>query len=252
MEKFLPEGRTLIGDRPFCFHCHPGVSCFKVCCRQLEMYLFPYDILRLKNSLNLHSADFMRNYTRIATGSHPYFPAVMLNMADHEEATCPFLGEGGCEVYPDRPSACRTYPLERGVEKPGSGERLQEHYFMTHHDYCRGHEEQHSYTVKQWVRDQGLYEYNLMNDLWAEVDAMFSTNPWQGEGKAGPKQQLAFMVCYNLDDFRSYCRHHDLLKMFRLDRDWRRRIEKDDGELLRFGFEWLQYILGSRRTLSPR
>jgi len=222
------------------------------CCRKLELYLFPYDILRLKNRLRMHSADFMRKHVRIAGGSHPYFPAVMLNMADNSKATCPFLGDRGCEVYGDRPSACRTYPLERAVEKTGEAGRLREHYFMTHHAYCRGHEEEFLYSVSQWERDQGLYEYNLMNDLWAEVDAFFAINPWQGEGSAGPRQQLAFMVCYNIDDFRGYCRQHKLTGSFRLDKDRRRRIELDDAELLRFGFDWLQFVLGGRPTLTPR
>ncbi|MDH3329120.1 MAG: YkgJ family cysteine cluster protein [Desulfobulbaceae bacterium] len=249
---FIPEGRTRIGRDPFQFHCHPGVSCYRTCCRKLEMYLYPYDVLRLKYRLKIHSAEFMRRYTRIARGTHPYFPAVMLNMEENEAATCPFLVDQGCEVYEDRPSSCRTYPLERAVEKRGDNRRLQEHYFMTHHPYCKGHDEKHTYTITQWERDQGLYDYNLMNDLWAEVDAFFAANPWQGEGTAGPKQQLAFMVCYNIDDFRGYCRHHNLLMMFRLERDRRRRIEHDDSELLKFGFDWLQFVLGDRRTLTPR
>ena len=80
---------------------------------------------------------------------------------------------------------------------------------------------------------------------------MFATNPWQGEGSAGPLQRLAFMVCYNIDDFRAYTDKHRLLKAFRLDRDRRRRIERDDVELLKFGFDWLQYILMDKKTLQP-
>lgn len=248
---FVPEGRTVIGKEPFHFHCHSGVECFTACCRKLELYLYPYDIVRLKNSLCMHSAEFMRAHARIAPGSHPFFPAVMLNMRDDEERTCPFLSPAGCSVYRDRPSACRTYPLERAVEKLAGGRELKAHYFMTHHPYCKGHEEERTYTAGQWERDQFLHEYNLMNDSWAEVDAFFATNPWQAEGEAGPRQQLAFMVCYNIDDFRDYAVQHRLLKSFRLDRDRRRRIERDDAELLRFGFDWLQFVLGDRPTLRP-
>ncbi len=248
----IPEGRTLVGAEPFQFHCHSGVTCFTACCRKLELYLYPYDILRLKNSLGIHSAEFMRSHTRIAPGSHPYFPAVMLNMSDDEEKTCPFLGPEGCTVYRNRPSACRTYPLERAVEKQVGRRELKVHYFMTHHSYCKGHGEQRLYTVRQWERDQFLYDYNLMNDLWAEMDAFFAANPWQGEGEAGPRQQLAFMVCYNLDEFRQYVKRHELLRTFRMDRDQRRRIERDETELLRFGFRWLQFILGDEQVLPPR
>lgn len=54
-----------------------------------------------------------------------------------------------------------------------------------------------------------------------EVDALFAANPWQGEGQAGPLQQLAFMVCYNIDAFRDYVQQHNLLAAFRLERDRR-------------------------------
>jgi len=216
------------------------------------MYLYPYDIIRLKNRLGLHSAEFMEKHTRLGKGSHPFFPAVLLNMNDNEDQDCPFLVESGCSVYPDRPSSCRTYPLERAVEKRAGCKRPVCHYFMTHHPYCKGHDEERVYSVRQWERDQRLFEFNLMNNLWAEVDAFFATNPWQGEGAAGPRQQLAFMVCYNIDEFRAYSVRHRLLDQFRLDRDRRRRINRDDADLLKFGFDWLQYALGGRCTLQPR
>ncbi len=249
----IPEGRTVVeAEEEFTFHCHPEVRCFLTCCHKVEMYLYPYDVLRLKNRLGLHSAEFMQRHTRIAEGSHPYFPAVMLNMADQEEYPCPFLKKNGCSVYKDRPSSCRTYPLERAVERMPGEKNLKVHYFMTHHPYCKGHEEERSYTISQWERDQFLVEYNLMNDLWAEVDAFFATNPWEGEGRAGSRQQLAFMVCYNIDEFRSYCTRRNLLSEFCLTKEEKRRIKRDDGELLKFGFNWLQFVLGGRRTLRPR
>ena len=249
--ELVPEGRTPVGDDPFRFRCHGGVSCFTRCCRQLELYLYPYDVLRLKIALGLSSQEFMHAHTRLSRGGHPYFPAVMLNMADNDERTCPFLGESGCRVYRDRPSACRTYPLERAVEKMTEAGRLRSYYFMTHHHYCLGHDEEGEYTLRQWERDQQLHAFNTMNDLWAEVDAFFATNPWQGEGAAGPRQQLAFMVCYNIDEFRVYADRHNLLRKFRLEKSRRRRIERDDEELLKFGFSWLLFVLGDRPTLQP-
>ncbi len=240
-----------LGKEPFQFCCHSGVSCFLSCCRQVELRLFPYDVLRLKERLGLPSAEFLQEYTRLEQGPHPFFPAVMLNMRADGEHLCPFLMKSGCSVYQDRPSACRTYPLERAIEKTAAGS-LQSHWFLTQHSYCKGHFEGHSCTVKQWEREQRLTEFNLFNDLWAEVDALFATNPWQGEGQAGPLQQLAFMVCYNIDAFRDYVQQHNLLATFHLDRDRRRRIETDDSELLKFGFDWLLHVLANRRTLISR
>ena len=123
---------------------------------------------------------------------------------------------------------------------------------MTRHPYCKGHFEAHFYSVKEWERDQDLYDCNLYNDLWAELDAFFSTNPWAGEGKAGPYQKLAFMVCYDIDRFRNYVNEHALLDGFRLRKDERQRLKRNDGALLTFGFRWLEYILGGEKKLIKK
>jgi len=249
----FPVDKEPLGDKTFRFACHPGVSCFTTCCRDLTLYLYPYDILRLKRSLRLHSEEFLNRYAGVVRGENPYFPSVVLRMKEDDARSCPFLDPAvGCTVYDDRPSSCRTYPLERGVERVEGGRRLLEHYFLTRHPYCRGHEEKRTWTVKEWVRDQNLLLYNAMDDRWAEMEVLFASNPWKGEGAAGPKQQLAFMVCYNLDRFREYVEQHDLLSRFRLDKARKRAIATDDEPLLHFGFDWLAYILTDAPTLVPR
>jgi Fe-S-cluster containining protein len=245
------DKRLPLGNTPFSFHCHSDVSCYLICCHKVELRLFPVDLIKLKNALQIHSSQLLEKYVRVTSGNHPYFPALMLNMADKEGYPCPFLDSKGCSVYRDRPSACRTYPLERGVKKTGGKGQVESVYFLTRHPYCKGHFEDRQYTVRQWERDQQLYDSNFLNDLWAEVDSFFALNPWEGEGQAGPRQQLAFMVCYNIDAFRSYCDQHNLLVSYRLDKSRRRRIQKDDIELLKFGFDWLLHVLGDRPTLAP-
>lgn len=249
MEKKFPEGMVPLGDKEFTFACHKEVSCFTRCCRKVDMFLFPYDVLCLKNALGIDSQEFIQKHTRLVQGENPYFPAVMLKL--NEDDNCPFLSEEGCSVYPDRPSSCRTYPLERAIdrrERPG----LRDYYFLTRHEYCKGHFEKKVLTVKQWIRKQRLEQYNLMNDLWGEMDTIFSTNPWRGEGAGGEKQRLAFMVCYDIDGFRRFAVQSRLLDKFRLAKDQKRRMEEDDSELLKFGFEWLKLILTGKSSLVIR
>ncbi len=245
---------TPLGENGFSFLCHPGVSCFTVCCRNVDLDLYPYDIIRLKNALKLDSETFVRSYTEIKQGGNPYFPTLRLRLIDHAdgEKACPFLEESGCTIYRDRPTACRTYPLERAVDRSPVKGRPEDFYFLTNHAYCKGHFEDHRFTVKKWVRNQRLDDYNLMNDLWAEVDTLFSTNPWKGEGIGGDQQQLAFLVCYNIDGFRSFCDSQKLLGRFSLSRDERRRIEKEDAELLKFGFDWLKAVFGGKTSLVKK
>jgi Fe-S-cluster containining protein len=249
----LDKTKKIIAKKnSFQFKCHPGVSCFLACCSNVDLLLYPYDILRLKITLGLRSADFLNQYVRVCEGSHPYFPGLKLRLLETYGNPCPFLGKKGCGVYADRPSACRTYPLERAVERKGNSTLLSSVYFLTQHPWCHGHNEINSYTLDKWEREQDLHEWNLQNEHWAEIDAFFASNPWSGEGKAGPMQQLAFMVCYNIDAFRQYTRTHCLLDGYVLTKLERRKIETDDSLLLVFGYKWLETILGGRNRLIAK
>ncbi|MBU0485965.1 MAG: YkgJ family cysteine cluster protein [Proteobacteria bacterium] len=252
-KKQFPAGMVPLEKSIFKFACHAGVSCFTRCCRQLELYLYPYDIIRLKNRLGLSSEEFLNKYTGVRQGINPCFPSIVMLMSDNEEKTCPFLGDEGCTVYADRPSACRTYPLERAVDRDSPGGRPAEFYFMTDHSYCKGHEEAREWTVKEWVRDQQLQYYNQMDDLWAEMDTIFADSAvWQGEGAAGPRQLMAFMVSYNVDRFRQYVDDNKLLDQYKLDKSRKKLIMIDDEALLKFGFDWLKLILTSKPTLQAK
>ena len=241
-----------LGNNVFRFACHAGVSCYMRCCRDQNLFLYPFDIIRLKKKLGISSAEFLARHAMVVRGDNPFFPTVMLKMSDNAEKTCPFLGPEGCTVYEARPNGCRMYPLERAVDRTPSRGRPAEYYFLTNHPYCKGHEESKEWRVKEWLRDQSLVYDNTMADRWAEMDTLFASNPWQGEGAAGPKQLMAFMACYNIDDFRNYVDQHRLLDQFRLDKARRRVIQTDDEALLQFSYDFLQHILADRSILQPK
>jgi Fe-S-cluster containining protein len=203
----------------------------------------------LKNDLGIDSEEFLRKFIFLVRGDNPFFPTVKLKLRNDESKCCPFLEKNGCTVYENRPSACRTYPLERAVDRNRGAGPAKEYYFLTGHSYCLGHREKKKYSVQGWIRNQKLLDYNAMNELWVDIDTLFRTNPWKGEGAGGEKQQLAFMVCYNIDGFRRFVEGHSLLKQFRLDKDFRKRIAGEDAELMKFGFEWLKLILTGKSSL---
>jgi len=252
IKKEFPEGMEPLGKSVFQFRCGSDVECYMSCCRKLDLILYPYDIIRLKNRLGISSEEFMRSHTRLGSSSHPFFPSVMLLMSDNEEHTCPFLNSNGCSVYEDRPTACRTYPLERAVDRNPSKGRPEEYYFMTNHPYCLGHREIKEWTVKTWLKDQKLQHYNALNDIWAEIDTLFATNPWQGEGAGGPRQQMAFMICYNIDGFRAFVEENNIFSQFKLESSLLGILPDDDEALLKFGFEWLKYVLTGQGRLIRR
>lgn len=248
-EKKFPEGMVPLAGKPFMFSCHTGVRCFTVCCKNVDMILYPYDIIRLKTVLAVSSSEFLQRYTRLVQGDNPYFPTVMLKVRNDEEKSCPFLSAVGCSVYQDRPSACRMYPLERAVDRIPDKHRNREYYFLVKHPYCLGHEENSMYTVREWVRDQRLDEYNVMNELWTEIDTVFSGNPWQGEGVGGKRQRLSFMACYDIDAFRIFVNDNKIIEQYHLSKENRKRIAETDAELMKFGFEWLKLLLTGRSSL---
>ncbi|MEJ2657977.1 MAG: YkgJ family cysteine cluster protein, partial [Desulfobacterales bacterium] len=109
------RGKRLETGDTFNFHCYPGIACFNQCCRNLNLFLYPYDVVRLKKRLNMTSDIFLEQYVDIVLRPSNFFPEVLLIMADNPEKTCPFLKPSGCSVYPDRPDTCRTFPVEQGV-----------------------------------------------------------------------------------------------------------------------------------------
>ncbi len=252
MEKTFPEHMVPLGDRKFNFSCHPELPCFTKCCRNVDMFLFPYDIIRLKNRIKIDSETFIKKHTLLVRGNNPYFPSLMLKLMDDEARACPFLAGEGCSVYSDRPSSCRTYPLERAVDRSPDARGPRDYYFLTRHPYCQGHGEEKMFSAGEWLRNQQIDNFNVMNDLWTEVESIFMSNPWKGEGSGGPKQQLAFMVCYNIDLFRNFMTDNGLQDKFLLEKNRKKRLRTDDAELLKFGFEWLKLFLTGASNLVPR
>ncbi len=115
----ITGSRKLLVEDKFRFDCHPGVSCFTRCCKDADMYLYPYDIIRMKNRLGISSDRFLEQNTFRAIRDNPYFPSLMLKMSDDKEKSCQFLSSEGCTIYEDRPFSCRAYPLEHAVARTG-------------------------------------------------------------------------------------------------------------------------------------
>ena len=97
-------------DRNFTFSCGSERECASECCNGADIFLSPYDVMRLKNGLGISSDEFLKKYTGIIMGETG-LPILFLDMDGNEGKNCHFLGEEGCEVYDDRPSRCRTFPL---------------------------------------------------------------------------------------------------------------------------------------------
>jgi hypothetical protein len=235
--KDMPQFEELHLHDTFSFSCHSGMSCFNKCCRDLNQFLTPYDILRLKKHLELTSEQFLKTYTHHHMGPRSGLPVVSLKTYGSEGLRCPFVTPSGCRVYEDRPASCRIYPLGRIAKRRSDAGACDASYFLIREGHCFGHGGSTKWTVREWERDQGLAIYNEMNDLVMELLAL--------KGRSGRKRltptenDLFYMAFYDLDRFRGFAFEKRLCD--EADHPERKEIfKKDDVALLRFSMEWIK------------
>jgi hypothetical protein len=233
----------------FRFGCHPGAPCFTECCRDLNLQLTPYDLVRLKNRLCLSSGDFLDRFTVCRFEQDHPLPAIFLQMDENERKSCPFVSPKGCTVYADRPSACRVYPLARASRLHRVHGRILENYFILHEDHCLGFQEERFWKMDEWLEDQGLQDYNEYNDLWMAI----VTHPkLRNAHVPQERQQMFYLAAYDSDRFREMVINSRFLSLFRIDDNEIDQIRTRETALLKLAFKWIQFFLLGEGTLKPR
>ena len=248
-----PSARNKIGQKDtFRFRCHPQIACFNRCCRNLNLFLYPYDVVRLKKKLGISSDTFIERYVDVVMREGNFFPDVLLKMTENKEKTCPYLTDAGCSVYPDRPDACRSFPLEVGRLYQGNKRLAEPVYFFRPPDFCEGSKEDASWTPETWIKDQDAQEYQRMTAKWSEVKTLFSDNPWTGDAMADPRLKMAFMAAYNVDAFRAFVLGSSFLKRFKVAPKTLKKIKQGDTALMEFGFSWIKLFVWGKPSKDIR
>jgi Fe-S-cluster containining protein len=226
----------------FSFKCHPGVSCFTQCCRGINIILTPYDVIRLKQRLNLPSDQFLAIYTEPHLLEKTDLPVITLKQLDDDQKSCPFVRDDGCILYDDRPTACRYYPLGVASLMHKEGADDDGFFFFVHEPHCKGFDEDCNWTVKEWREDQGVDLRDEVNAEWTDLvvhKKSFPPNIMLTE-KA---KEMFFMVSYNIDTFRRFVFESSFLERMPVDDQTREKLKSDDVALLKFGVNWLKSIL---------
>jgi len=225
----------------FKFSCSAEVPCFNECCRDLNQFLTPYDILCLKNHLGMTSGVFLERYTTQHTGPETGLPVIALKPDDALKLKCPFVTESGCSVYIARPSSCRMYPLARALSRSRDTGKVTEHFALIKEPHCRGFEQERAHTVRQWIQNQKIAGYNEMNDMLMEIISLKNhTRPGPLDMKSSHFFRIAL---YDLDRFRPHIFEKGLLDDFHLDSDILEAVKNDDVELLKLSHRWIKQIL---------
>ena len=248
-ETILKEYPRLDRDHRFKFRCHPGVECFNVCCSDVNIFLVPYDIIRLRARLGITTGEFLDRYTISPFTKKLKFPVVQLKMSEDDAKTCPFVTEKGCSVYEDRPWACRMYPVGSASPRnarPGS----EEFFFILEEEHCKGFNSDKEWTIQEWMCDQGVDDYIEPSEWYKQIATHPFFNGPEAETLSPQKMEMLHMACYNLDKFRSFLFESNFFGKFEVEEERRKKLETDDLELLKFGSEWARFALFGEKTIK--
>jgi Fe-S-cluster containining protein len=225
----------------FVFSCSIKVPCFNECCRDLNQFLTPYDILRLKHRLGMSSNRFLEHYTTQQTGPETGLPIIILKTDHNHKLKCPFVASSGCSVYEDRPSSCRTYPLVRVASRSRETNTITEQYILLKEPHCLGFEQGRTWTIREWIKDQDIALDNEMNDMLLEI---ISLKNRLIPGPLDIKSKFSFhMALYDVDTFRSHIFEQNILDDWNLDEKTLETLKSDDMEVLNLGHRWVKKIL---------
>lgn len=236
-----PNLTPISPDAPFRFGCSKTVPCFNECCRDLNQFLTPYDLLRLKGHLGLKAQDFLNQYCSQHTGGESGLPIVTLKPKETLQLTCPFVTPAGCRVYADRPSSCRIYPVVRVVSKSRETGQTGERFMVIEESHCRGFYENKEQTVRQWIEAQGLAVYNEFNDRLLEIISLKNRLlPGPLDNKS---REIFHLALYDLDNFRSQLFEKKLPADMHIDQKVLQEAQSDDKVLLKIGIQWVKQEL---------
>ncbi|MBU4427066.1 MAG: YkgJ family cysteine cluster protein [Proteobacteria bacterium] len=231
------EKARLEREHPFRFNCYSGVSCFTQCCQDITIVLTPFDVLRLKNSLEISSDEFLEKHTIIIPKKNRLIPLVILKM-NEEDKKCPFVTPEGCTVYDDRPWPCRMYPLDMNDDGTFS--------LITDSSRCKGLNEDDKQKISDWLEDQGIAPYDEMNEHFSSLTIQLQAQELDIDN---PKvQQMTFMALYNLDKFRDFVFKSTFLDRLEVEPERIEKIRNNDEDLLLLAFDWIKFGLFGKKV----
>jgi len=233
------------------FRCHKGIACFNACCKNIDITLTPYDVLRLKHRLGLSSGEFLVKYTTPFEMGQGDIAGIKMLPAENT-TQCQFMTDEGCSVYEDRPTACRYYPAALLSLRNQNEYTDREAYALVKEDHCLGHNEPRTLTIAEYRKEQGVEEYDEQSRGWRQlILKKKSTGPTVGK-PSKRSLQLFFMACYDLDRFREFVESPSFNEVYDVPEELRATIRNDETELLQFGYRFLRQVMFDEPSIATK
>jgi hypothetical protein len=224
----------------FKFTCHRGLACYTSCCRDVNIFLTPYDVIRLKKAIGITSTEFLHTYTEMIVVKDRYLPLIQLKMDEDNDKRCYFVRPHGCLYYPHRPWACRMYPLD---ERPEGGFTV-----VATPDKCHGLVEGDPWVVKEWLKDQGATQSKEMDGSY---DALSAHHLMRNLDITNEQiLQMIVTALWDVDGFRKLILESSFLDKFDLEPERIEAIKTDDIAVMDLGYDWVRFGLLGQKTLK--
>jgi hypothetical protein len=123
-------------------------------------------------------------------------------------------------------------------EAAKEGAVSEEFYFLVKEPHCKGHEEDKTWTVREWRKDQGIDVSDEMNREWMELVMRRKSFGLQAT-LSEPAKKMFFMASTDLDKFRDFVFNSSFLDTYDIDQDILDAIKTDDVALMKFSFRYL-------------
>jgi len=230
------------------FSCHKGISCWNACCKNADITLTPYDIIRLKNATGKDSSAVLQDHTVPFTMDADGMPGLKLRTTD--EGACRFMDEeAGCTIYENRPSSCRYYPLGNLSMKKADQAHENQHFVLVREPHCKGHEEDRPINIQAYREEQKVEEFDQHN---IEYFQLILKKKSMGPGVGKPPEmslQLYFMACFDQDRFRRFVLSDAFKNTYTLTQDEYDIIADSDVDCMYFAFRLLRQVLYNEKTI---
>jgi len=238
-------------DSTIRFRCHKKIGCFNVCCQDIDIPLAPYDLYRIKERLGISSSELLNRYTFPYEMDSHKTPGVKLKPVAGGSA-CQFMNEEGCSIYEDRPTACRYYPLGLLSLRKKGGTGDEEHYALVEETHCLGHREQHTQTIADYRKEQGLEAYDELTREWRRL-ILKKKSAGPAIGKPSEMSlQLFFMASYNLDQFQKFVTSDQFQETYEIEAELLAKLKTNQLEVVKFGTDFMRHVLFGEDTVQQK
>jgi hypothetical protein len=245
----MPE--MLEGDKVIQFQCRKGIDCWNACCSNIDISLTPVDILRLSRRLNISTTEFLMQYTFPYELEPNGIAGVKFKPVENGSA-CQFMRPEGCDVYTDRPTACRYYPVALLSMRRSDEFTDRNAFALVKEAHCHGHNEPRQLTIDEYRQEQGLVEYDELGRGWRQlVLKKKSSGPVVGT-PSKRSLQLWFMACYDLDRFRDFIASTAFNEAYDIPWDEMQKILSTDDELMLFAFRFLRQTMFGEESIKMK